>query len=182
MVGGAPPQQINTRARGHYSQPLAYTEVPPQPDGLQDQAKQLTVHVDRDQSAHTMGVHATKDEGRCGEEFRNVQCLIEEWESKEVEEADDRPTISYSRRKSSDFLIKLARYETVTENVVQRGKEITHTSPVQEFLDIDTGGINPTNQFESRKCSRTVSGRIKDGGQLLAKIPTNQRRDKRVTL
>ena len=70
----------------------------------------------------------------------------------------------------------------MTENVVQRGKEITHTSPVQEFLDIDTGGINPTNQFKSRKCSRTVPGRIKDGGQLLAKIPTNQRGDERVTL
>ena len=161
---------------------FAFTEVPSQPDGLQDQAEQLTVYVNGDHSAHTMGVHATKDDGQRGERFTDVQCLIEEWESREVEETDDRSIILCSRRKSSEFLRKFAIYETGGENVLQRGKENTHSSSFQEFLNVDTGEINPTNQFEIRKCSRTVPGRIEDGELLLAEVPTNQRGDNRMTL
>ena len=178
-MGGAPPQQINTRARGHYSQPLANTEVPPQSDELRDQAEQLTAHVDRDQPAHTMGVHAAKDEGQRGEEFSNVQCLIEEWESKEVEEEEDRPTMTFTRRKSSEFLIKLARYETVTEDILQRGTENTHSLTIPEFLNVDKGGGPPSIQVKSEICSRTVPGRINTDDQLLAEIPTNERGDER---
>ena len=116
------------------------------------------------------------------ERFTDVQCLIEEWESREVEETDDRSIILCSRRKSSEFLRKLAIYETGGENLVRRDKENTPPSSFQEFLNVDMGEINPTNQFEIRKCSRTVPGRIEDGELLLAEVPTNQRGDNRMTL
>ena len=78
--------------------------------------------------------------------------------------------------------VKLARYETVSENILQRGTENTHSLAVHAFLDVDTGEINPLNQIKSEMCSRTVPGRIDAEDQLLAKIPTNQRGDERVTL
>ena len=73
---------------------------------------------DREHSAHAKGVHATKNDSQGGEKFSEVQCLIEEWERREGEVTEDRPSIHCSRRKSSKFLRKLSVYETGGSNVL----------------------------------------------------------------
>lgn len=49
---------------------------------LQDKAEQLAVQGNTEQYAHARRVHAAKDGNERGERFTDVQCLIEEWESR----------------------------------------------------------------------------------------------------
>ena len=138
---------------------------------------------DREHSAHAKGVHATKNDSQGGEKFSEVQCPIEEWERREGEVTEDRPSIHCSRRKSSEFLRKLSVYETGGITVLQRDTQnIPSSFSDQEFLNIDRGVINPSNNGENRKYSRTVPGRIIDGEKLLAEVPTNQKGDTKLFL
>ena len=78
------------------------------------------------------------------------------------------------RRRSSEFLLKLQVYEGASENIIQRGGQNTPFSST-EFLSIDRGDIYPNIETESDILG-TVPGRIYEE-ILLAKVPTNERRD-----